>query len=217
MISLRIRYKILIAVGLAVTIGLVMIGVFYTDRQEQAVLAQNERTMRKLTESVIQGLQSVMLAGSADIAQSYADRLKKVTEVEDFRIMRITGEEAFRDNKTILEVNRRRGEEAFAPRDREDRFNGRDSLRSGLPVCHQELAQELNAASRGHLVSIEQGRDEAVRPSLMEADCLEPITQLLDICPADLIHRACPRARTSERSPACRSQPESSGSRPASP
>jgi diguanylate cyclase (GGDEF)-like protein/PAS domain S-box-containing protein len=120
--SLRIRYKIMITVGLAVTIGLVMIGVFYTDRQEQAVLAQNERTMRKLTESVIQGLQSVMLAGSADIAQSYADRLKKVTEVEDFRILRITGEEAFRDNKTILEVNRRRGEEAFAPRDKEDRF-----------------------------------------------------------------------------------------------
>ena len=122
MSSLRIRYKILITVGLAVTLGLIMLGVFYTDRQEKSLLAQNERTMHKLSESVIQGLQTVMLAGSADIAQGYADRLKKVSEIDDFFILRVNGEEAFRDNKTIHEVNRRRGEEAFAPRAKEDRF-----------------------------------------------------------------------------------------------
>ena len=120
--SLRIRYKIMIVVGLAASFVLLAIGYFYTSRQEQAVLAQNERTMRKLTESVTQGLQSVMLAGSADIAQSFADRLKKVPEVADFRILRITGEEAFRDNRTIHEVNRRRGEESFAPRDQEQQI-----------------------------------------------------------------------------------------------
>ena len=122
MTSLRIRYKIMMVVGLAVTIGLILIGVFYTDRQEKAVLAQNERTMVKLTESVIQGLQTVMLAGSADIAQSFADRLKKVSEIKEFRILRITGEEAFRDNRTIAEVNRRRGEDLFAPRETEQRI-----------------------------------------------------------------------------------------------
>lgn len=117
----RIRYKIMAVVGVALTIGLVGTAAFYTRHQEQAVLAQNERTMRKLTESVIQGLQSVMLSGSADIAQAYADRLKRVPEVSDFRIIRITGEEAFRDNKTIADVNRRRGEERFMPRDTETR------------------------------------------------------------------------------------------------
>ena len=122
MSSLRIRYKILLTVGLAVTLGLIMLGVFYTDRQERSLLAQNERTMQKLTEGTIQALQTVMLAGSADIAQAFADRLKKVSEIDDFFIMRVTGEEAFRDNKTIHEVNRRRGEETFAPRDKEGRF-----------------------------------------------------------------------------------------------
>ena len=117
----RIRYKIMAVVGVALTIGLVGTAAFYTRHQEQAVLAQNERTMRKLTESVIQGLQSVMLSGSADIAQAYADRLKRVPEVSGFRIIRITGEEAFRDNKTIADVNRRRGEERFMPRDTETR------------------------------------------------------------------------------------------------
>lgn len=117
--ALRIRYKIMLVVGIAVTLGLISVGFFYTKHQEDAVLAQNERTMLKLSESVIQGLQSVMMAGSAEIAQSYADRLKKVPEIIDFRLMRINGDEAFRDNKTILEVNRRRGEELFAPRDKE--------------------------------------------------------------------------------------------------
>ena len=116
----RIRYKIMVVVGAAVAIGLIATAAFYTNHQEQSVLAQNERTMRKLTESVIQGLQSVMLAGSADIAQAYADRLKRVPEIDDFRVMRITGLEAFRDNSTIEEVNERRGEEVFLTREEEE-------------------------------------------------------------------------------------------------
>ena len=120
--TLRIRYKIMLVVGIAVTLGLIAVGFFYTKHQEDAVLAQNERTMQKLSESVIQGLQTVMMAGSADIAQSYADRLKKVPEIIDFRLMRTNGDEAFRDNQTISEVNKRRGEEMFTPRDKEARI-----------------------------------------------------------------------------------------------
>lgn len=115
----RIRYKLMAVVGIAVTVSLVATAAFYTHYQEKTALLQNERTMHKLTESVIQAVQSVMLAGSADIAQSYADRLKKIPEVTDFRIMRINGVEAFRDNKTILAVNERRGEELFTPRELE--------------------------------------------------------------------------------------------------
>ncbi len=116
----RIRYRVLLVVGIAATTGLIAMAAFYTYYQEQAVLAQNDRTMRKLTDSIIEGLQSVMLAGSADIAQSFADRLKKVPEVLEFRIMRTDGLEAFRDNKTIEEVNARRGDDAFFPRETEE-------------------------------------------------------------------------------------------------
>ena len=116
----RIRYRVLLVVGIAASLGLMATAAFYTHYQEQAVLAQNERTMRKLTDSITQGLQSVMLAGSADIAQAFADRLKQVPEVLEFRIMRTDGTEAFRDNKTIAEVNERRGEELFSPRDKEE-------------------------------------------------------------------------------------------------
>ncbi len=90
-ISLKLRYKITAVIGFAVTAVLVGIGYFYTLHQEQTILAQNVRTVHKLTDSVAQGLQSVMLAGYADMAQSYADRLKQVPDVADFRLIRPDG------------------------------------------------------------------------------------------------------------------------------
>jgi diguanylate cyclase (GGDEF)-like protein/PAS domain S-box-containing protein len=121
--DMRIRYKIMMVVGITVTVGLVLTAFFYTKWQEQAVMKQNEQTMRKLTESVISGLRSVMLAGSAEIAHAYADRLKEIPAINDFRILRINGDEAFKDNKTIDDVNRRRGEEVFLPRESETRVS----------------------------------------------------------------------------------------------
>lgn len=118
-LPLRIRYKITLIIGIGAALGLIALGYFQWRQQEQAVLAQNERTMMKLAESVIHGLQSVMLTGSADIAQHFADKLKEVPQVSEFRILRVTGEEAFRDNKTIEDVNQRRGEQLFAPREKE--------------------------------------------------------------------------------------------------
>lgn len=116
----RIRYRILLVISIVVSLGLIATAAYYTRYQENAMLSQNEQTMRRLTDSLIQGLQSVMLAGSADIAQVFAERLRHVPDVSEFRIMRTNGMEAFRDNKTIDDVNRRRGEEVFLTREKEE-------------------------------------------------------------------------------------------------
>lgn len=115
----HIGTRLLVLVGMAVLIGLLAMILVYTRHQEASVLAQNERTMRLVMESTRQGLQTVMLAGYADIAQNFADNLKKVSGIQDFSIMRVNGLEAFRDNGTILSVNRRIGDEEFMPRDQE--------------------------------------------------------------------------------------------------
>lgn len=117
----RIRYRILLVVGVATMLGLVATISFYSRYQERTLLSQHESTMRKLTEAIAEGLHSVMLAGSADIAQAFAERLKTVPDITEFRIVRIDGTEAFQDNTTINEVNTRRGEELFPPRDTESR------------------------------------------------------------------------------------------------
>ncbi len=115
----KIGHRVIAAVGLVVIIGLVSMAWFYTTKQESSILKQNEIAAEKVTTSVIQGLQTVMLAGYADIAEAYAESLKSVPGVHDFRIMRPTGLEAFKDNATIEHVNERRGEEEFFPREEE--------------------------------------------------------------------------------------------------
>lgn len=117
--GMRIRYKIMLLVGLAVGLGLVLTVYFYSDRQEALLRKQNEAAMERLAESVSHGLQSVMLDGSANIAYAYADRLKRLPEISDFFIIRTNGQEAFLDNATIEDVNRRRGMEDFSPRETE--------------------------------------------------------------------------------------------------
>jgi diguanylate cyclase (GGDEF)-like protein/PAS domain S-box-containing protein len=103
-------------VGVAVGLGIVLTAAFHSRQQESAILAQNERVLHRLTDSVIQGLQSAMLAGYADSARAYAEGLKTIPGITDFLILRADGSEAFRDNRTIDDVNRRRGETSFLPR-----------------------------------------------------------------------------------------------------
>lgn len=113
-------------------VSLLVLITFYTHSQEVQIIDQNEEAMTKVTESVSEGLQAVMLGGYADIAQSYAANLQGVPGIIDFRILRVDGQEAFLDNKTIEDVNARKKEEIFYPRDEED-------VHQILPVDHVEL------------------------------------------------------------------------------
>ena len=142
----RIGHRILAVVGLTVSLGLGAIAWFYVDYQERAVLAQNERNMLRLTEAVSLNLQSVMLAGYADIAQSFAERLHKVEGIDDFYILRTDGIEAFGDNRTIVAVNQRRGEELFRPRDKEVE---RRLVAADNPLLRQALERRAPAVAYG--------------------------------------------------------------------
>lgn len=111
--------KLTAAIGLTIATGFAVVVFFYAKQHERNILLQNERTVHQIVDSVGEGLNSVMITGSADVAELYADRLKDVRDVEDFRILRTDGLEAFRDNKTINAVNQRRGDIDFEPRSSE--------------------------------------------------------------------------------------------------
>lgn len=111
-----IGHKLTAMIGVTIAAGFISILFFYTQQQERNILLQNERTVRNLTQSVNEGLQSVMITGSADVAELYAERLKGVKDVIDFRILRLDGTEAFHDNDTINWINDYRGEVDFDPR-----------------------------------------------------------------------------------------------------
>lgn len=108
------------AVGIATACGLGALWILYDVEQEATVLAQGERTMTNLTNSVINGYETLMALGSVEFVQAYAARLKTVREITDLRVMRIDGDEAFRDNRTISEVNSLLGTARFNARQQED-------------------------------------------------------------------------------------------------
>ena len=83
-----IGFKLTLLVGIAIALGFTSIVFFFTQQQERNILLQNERTVRNLTQSVNEGLQTVMITGSADVAEIFAERLKGVRDVVDFRILR---------------------------------------------------------------------------------------------------------------------------------
>ena len=108
--------KLTLAICLAIALGFGGVVFFYAKQQEKNILLQNERSIQQVLNSVNEGLQTVMITGSADVAELYADRLKGVKDIDDFRILRTNGLEAFRDNETIRKVNEYRGEADFEPR-----------------------------------------------------------------------------------------------------
>lgn len=109
----------MVTVAASIIVGMLLISFYFTIQQRKNIMAENERAFRKLTETVSEGFQAIMLEGDADIAQNFTDGLKKVSEIEDFRLLRVDGLESFNDNKTIYNVNKRIGEEEFIPRETE--------------------------------------------------------------------------------------------------
>ncbi len=151
----KIGTRILALVGTCVAIVVITFGQIYAVRQEETIRALSERDMQRLMESVTRSLESIMLPGQASLAQSYAERLKTVPDVVDFRIMRSDGNEAFRDNRTLEAVNARLGSRTFALRERE-------AVVPVLPAADPNLQAAMEPA-RHDLVSYEEPRPEGPR------------------------------------------------------
>lgn len=129
--------KILAMVGLAALLSLAGMVLFYTKHQERSIFEHQKNSIALLNRSLIKGLTAVMLTGSAEIAQTFASYLKEGKNLSEISILRINGLEAFRDNKTIEEVNRRIGEEEFMPHDQESQVV---IMTAASPELQQALA-----------------------------------------------------------------------------
>jgi diguanylate cyclase (GGDEF)-like protein/PAS domain S-box-containing protein len=115
MINQKLRYRVLLAIGLTLTIVFSGVAYFYAASQERAIISDHERSLHKLTDSVAKGVESVMIENHAEIMRDYADRLKSQRGITEFVVLRRDGTEAFRDNATIDQVNERLGSQTYPP------------------------------------------------------------------------------------------------------
>jgi diguanylate cyclase (GGDEF)-like protein/PAS domain S-box-containing protein len=106
---------ILLAVGIAAGCGLGALWMLYDIEQGALLKEDHERTMRKLSETVIRGLEAVMLQGSAESVYRYFESVQSVRGIAALRVLRTDGTEAFHNNRTIDLVNARLGTPAFKP------------------------------------------------------------------------------------------------------
>jgi diguanylate cyclase (GGDEF)-like protein/PAS domain S-box-containing protein len=83
---------------------------------EDSIIRDYNRTLHRLTESVVMNIETIMKESHAEIMPDFARRLKTLPGIIDFRIARIDGTEAYLDNKTIDAVNERLGESSFSRR-----------------------------------------------------------------------------------------------------
>jgi hypothetical protein len=115
----RIDLKLFAAIGTAVSLGLMILVLFYSEREEQNILAQNKRALLNVLDSTNQGLKTLMLSGYGDAGPIFAESLEKMQGLDDLRVIRLDGSQAFLDNLRISQVNQRVGFEQFYPRDEE--------------------------------------------------------------------------------------------------
>ncbi|MCB1745334.1 MAG: sensor domain-containing diguanylate cyclase, partial [Gammaproteobacteria bacterium] len=106
--------------------------------------------MQQVTQTAGHALRTIMLAGYADIAQTYAEGLRRTPGVVDFRILRTDGTEAFRDNRTIHGVNARLGSDEFFPREVETEVRLLDAEDPALKSALDQQRSVLNYTRDEH-------------------------------------------------------------------
>lgn len=116
MIGKSIGSKILMVVGMSALLSMAGLVLFYTESQRSIVIEEHKLVEDRMLATVVAGLGSIMESGSADIAQQYAENIKSILELEDFRFVRMDGLEAFKDNETIRQINILHGVALFPER-----------------------------------------------------------------------------------------------------
>lgn len=114
--------KILIPTVLSLIAGFGILLLINLKTGEENIMGEGRRKSDLMALSIIKSLQSMMLNGHAlEVKQWYED-LESIDkkEAKFIQILRLSGEEAFKDDQTIIQVNHHLESEAFAPRGKED-------------------------------------------------------------------------------------------------
>ena len=144
MINQKLGYRVLLAIGITLTVVFTGVAYFYASSQERAIMSDHRRSLHKLTDSVVKGIESVMVENHAEIMRDYADRLKSQRGITEFVVLRRDGSEAFRDNVTIDQINEHLGSQTYAPHPKPQTIQNLDPLE---PVFAKVLASGGEASA----------------------------------------------------------------------
>ena len=100
MFSKSIGARILFVVGIAASISLIGLVIFYSQSQRSVIVDDYKVLTGRVVSTVVAGLGAIMETGSAAIARQYAEDIKGAVGLEGFSFIRPNGTE----NLLILKI-----------------------------------------------------------------------------------------------------------------
>src|SRR5262245_14618965 len=105
--SLAVKISLVIIVVLIIGFGASTI--FTIQRERELLLEQNKVSARRLTATLVASIEGAMLQERPDVTRTVIQELKTSSPVEGLTIFRRTGDEAFTDLSTAMEVDKNAG------------------------------------------------------------------------------------------------------------
>src|SRR6267143_2122121 len=105
----RLATKITILIVVVLIIGFGASTIWTIQRESQLLVDQNKLAVRRLTATLVASIEGAMLQERPDVTRAVLDELKTSSPVEGLTIFRRTGDEAFTDLSTAMEVDKNAG------------------------------------------------------------------------------------------------------------
>lgn len=124
----------------------IMFGIFTLvsiRRNTNNMIAQEKQKIDLMAISLSKSIQDMMITGNANIVGGWATDLKEIHEVKSIQVLKTDGSEAFKDNKTIDEVNKHMGGEAF-----KKAYDNDAKKDQSQPVDKARFEEALNTAGK---------------------------------------------------------------------
>ena len=113
-VPLTRKINLIIVISLVVGIGIVI--AYFAFAQNRSLAETAESNLTQQSDILYQSIKNAMLPGEAPIAvQLFAD-IRRTNPAYEILLYRAAGVEAFSDNSTLQEVNRRLGRQVFEPK-----------------------------------------------------------------------------------------------------
>ena len=109
MLRASLAVKIAVVIVVVLIIGFGASTIFTIQREAAMLVEQNKVSARRLTATLVAGIEGAMLQERPDVTRTMLQELKTSSPVEGLTNFRRTGDEAFTDLSTAMEVDRNAG------------------------------------------------------------------------------------------------------------
>jgi len=112
----KITVKVTVIILIILSVGIGTTIAFYVARQNNAILASQQRAVNEESKVLFIAIRNTMLAGKADLAVDLFRDFQRSDDIGEIKLFRKNGRSAFSDNRTLKFVNKRIGSKRFKPK-----------------------------------------------------------------------------------------------------